>query len=119
MYYVCIEDDRVVNVLDYAPEVPVTVSVVEISDAEYQLLTDRSHYFDIPSQSVLPYNTEVIDARAQQQQNKVYQQMLTDSDWQVLRHIRQKALGVPTSLSEAEYLDLELRRNQAANSIIH
>jgi hypothetical protein len=119
MYYVCIEDDRVANVLDYAPEVPVTVSVVEIGDAEYQLLTDRSHYFDIPSQSVLPYNTEVIDARAQQQQNKVYQQMLTDSDWQVLRHIRQKALGVPTSLSEAEYLDLELRRNQAAKSIIH
>lgn len=119
MYYVCIEDDRVVNVLDYAPEVPVTVTVVEISDAEYQLLADRSHYFDIPSQSVLPYSTEVIDARAQQQLNKRYHQELINSDWQVLRHIRQKALGVPTSLSEAEYLDLELRRNQAANSIIH
>lgn len=119
MYYVCIEDDRVVNVLDYAPEVPVTVTVVTIDDADYQLLSDRSHYFDIPTKSVLPYSTKVIDARAQQQQNKIHQQMLKDSDWQVLRHIRQKALGIPTSLSEAEYLDLELRRNQAANSIIH
>ena len=119
MYYVCIEDDRVVNVLDYVPEVPTTVTVVEISSDEYQLLSDRSHYFDIPSHSVLPYSTEVIDARAQQQLNKRYQRELIDSDWQVLRHIRQKALGVPTSLAEAEYLDLELRRNQAANSIIH
>lgn len=119
MYYVCIEDDRVVNVLDYAPEVPVTVTVVEINDADYQLLADRSHYFDIPTQTVLPYSTEVMDARAQQQQNKIHQQLLNNTDWQVLRHIRQKALGVPTSLSEAEYLDLELRRNQAANSIIH
>lgn len=119
MYYVCIEDDRVVNVLNYEPEVPTTVTVVEIEDADYQLLTARSHYFDIPSQTVLPYSTEVIDARAQQQQNKIYQQMLTESDWQVLRHIRQKALGIPTSLSEAEYLDLELERNGIAAQIIH
>jgi len=119
MYYVCIEDDRVVNVLDYAPEVPVTVTVIEISNSDYQLLTDRSHYFDIPTKSLLPYSTEVFDARSQQQLNKEHRRLLMDSDWQVLRHIRQKALGVPTSLSEAEYLDLELRRNQAANSIIH
>lgn len=119
MHYVCIEDDRVVNVLDYVPEVPNTVTVVEINEADYHLLISRSHYFDIPSKTVQPYSAEVIDARAQQQQNREYQQMLVDSDWQVLRHIRQKALGVPTSLSEAEYLDLELRRNQAANSITH
>jgi len=119
MYYVCIEDDRVVNVLDYAPEVPVTVTVVEIDDADYQLLATRSHYFDIPTQTVLAYSVEVIDARMQQQLNKEYQRVLADSDWQVLRHIRQKALGVPTSLSEAEYLDLELRRDQAAKSITH
>ena len=119
MYYVCIEDDRVVNVLDYAPEVPVTVTVVEISDADYQLLSDRSHYFDIPTQTVVSYSTEVIDSRAQQQQNKIHQQLLNNTDWQVLRHIRQKALGVPTSLSEAEYLDLELQRHDTANSIIH
>lgn len=119
MYYVCIEDDRVVNVLNYAPEVPDTVTVAEINETDYQSLMSRSHYFDIPTQTVLPYGDEVIDARAQQQQNKIHQQMLMDSDWQVLRHIRQKALGIPTSLSEAEYLDLELRRNQAANSITH
>ena len=118
MYYICIEDNRVVNVLDYEPAVPATVQVVEIDDNDYQLLHNRSHYFDIPSSTVLPYSVEVVDARAQEQTNKVHQQTLLDTDWQVLRHIRQKALGVPTSLSEAEYLELELSRNHAANSII-
>jgi hypothetical protein len=119
MYYVCVEDDCVVNVLEYVPEVPATVTVVEISNGDYELLSNRSHYFDIPTSKILPYSKEVIDAREQQQLNKTHQQLLNNTDWQVLRHIRQKALGVPTSLSEAEYLDLELRRNQAANSIIH
>jgi len=119
MYYVCIEDDRVVNVLDYAPQVPATVKVVEVNNHDYALLACRSHYFDIPTLSILPYGAEVIGVREQEQLNKTHQQLLNSTDWQVLRHIRQKALGVPTSLSEAEYLDLELRRNQAANSITH
>lgn len=119
MYYVCIEDDRVINVLNYNPTVPATVQIVEITDNNYQLLSDRSHYFDIPSLTVLPYSNEVVDARAQEQSNKEAQRVLNKTDWQVLRHIRQKALGVPTSLSEAEYLDLELLRDQAAKSITH
>jgi hypothetical protein len=119
MYYVCIEDDRVVNVLDYEPAVPATVTVVIINNSDYTLLTSRSHYFDIPTSTVLPYSAEVISARGQEQLNKTHQQLLKDTDWQVLRHIRQKALGVPTSLSEAEYLDLELQRDQAAKSITH
>lgn len=119
MYYVCIEDDRVINVLTYQPTVPATVQVVEIDKINYELLTSRSHYFDIPSFTVLPYSIEVVDARSQDQSNKKLQHLLNKTDWQVLRHIRQQALGVPTSLSAAEYLDLELRRNNAANSIKH
>lgn len=119
MYYVCIEDHRVINVLNYAPEVPATVQVVEIDNSDYELLTSRSHYFDISASTVLPYSASVIDAREQQKLNKTHQLLLAQTDWQVLRHIRQKALGIPTSLSEAEYLDLELGRNQAANSVIH
>lgn len=39
------------------------------------------------------------------------------TDWQVLRHIRQKALGVRTSLTEEEYLALELQRQDASTKI--
>jgi hypothetical protein len=119
MYYVCIEDNRVINVFNYLPTIPDTVTVVEISDHDYALLTNRSHYFDIPTHSILPYSNSVLDAREQEAQNVVLRQQLKNTDWQVLRHIRQKALGVPTSLSEAEYLDLELERDRIAAQITH
>jgi hypothetical protein len=45
-------------------------------------------------------------------------QYLASTDWQVLRHIRQVALGSPTTLSNDEYLDLERSRTAAAEKII-
>jgi hypothetical protein len=35
----------------------------------------------------------------------------------VLRHLRQRTLGVSTSLTEQQFLDLEQRRDQAAAKI--
>jgi len=119
MYYVCIENDRIISVLNHDPTVPDTVTVKEISDHDYELLTAGSHYFDIPTLSILPHSSSVLDAREQEKQNVTFKKQLRDTDWQVLRHIRQKALGVPTSLSEAEYLDLELERNRIAAQITH
>jgi hypothetical protein len=119
MYYVCIENNRIISVLNYEPAAPDTVTVKEISDQDYELLNSGSHYFDIPTHSILPHSSSVLDAREQQKQSAVLRTQLQDTDWQVLRHIRQKALGVPTSLSEAEYLDLELERNRIAAEITH
>jgi hypothetical protein len=68
------------------------------------------------------YWVEYIDISAQAAQEQTNQQALTflaSTDWKVLRHIRQKALGETTSLTEEEYLALELQRSQVAASIIH
>jgi hypothetical protein len=119
MYYVCIEDNRIISILNHLPSVPDTVAVKEISDREYELLTIGSHYFDIPTLSILPHSNAVLDTREQQAQSVNLRKQLESTDWKVLRHIRQKALGVPTSLSEAEYLDLELERNRIAAQITH
>jgi len=119
MYYVCVENNQIISVLNYEPAVPDTVTVKEISDREYELLTAGSHYFDMPTCSILPHSSAVLDTREQQAQNVVLRKQLQETDWQVLRHIRQKALGVPTSLSESEYLDLELERNRIAAEITH
>ena len=119
MYYVCIENNQIISVLNYEPSAPDTVTVKEISDRDYELLIVGSHYFDIPTLSILAHNSAVLDAREQQAQSVILKKQLQDTDWQVLRHIRQKALGVPTSLSEAEYLDLELERNRIAAQITH
>jgi hypothetical protein len=67
------------------------------------------------------YWVEYIDISAQAAQEQTNQQALTflaSTDWKVLRHIRQKALGETTSLTEEEYLALELQRSQAAASVV-
>ena len=43
---------------------------------------------------------------------------LAETDYKVLRHIREKALGLTTTLSEAEYLELEQSRMDAALSVV-
>jgi len=117
MKYICVEDDRVCGIMDYEPSVPDTVKVTVITDEEFEQLDSRSHYFDIPSSSVLPYDTVAIDRINQVAINSNKMGFLASTDWKVLRHIREKALRIPTSLSEDEYFDLELQRHDAANAI--
>ena len=47
------------------------------------------------------------------------QQFLIDTDWQVIRHRDQLALGVETSLSEEKYLDLLQNRQNAREKVIN
>lgn len=54
----------------------------------------------------------------QEQTNADSMVFLASTDFQVLRHIRQKALGQELSLSEEEYLALEQQRADAAARII-
>jgi hypothetical protein len=50
--------------------------------------------------------------------NAEAQAFLSATDFKVMRHIRQKALGQELSLSEEEYLALEQQRSDAAASIV-
>ena len=118
MHYICIEDGRITSVLNYEPNVPDSVTVAEISDEEHNNLSQGSHYFDIPSLSVLPYPDSELSKQAIREANVTHQRFLSNSDWKVLRHIREKALGMPTSLSEEEYLELERERQEHAGAII-
>lgn len=54
----------------------------------------------------------------QEQTNAESLAFLASTDFKVLRHIRQKALGQELSLSEEEYLALEQQRSDAAARII-
>jgi hypothetical protein len=42
---------------------------------------------------------------------------LKSTDWMVLRHVRELALNMTTSLTQAEYIALETKRQAAAKSI--
>ena len=118
MYYICVEDDRIAGILNYEPNVPPAVKVIPVTDEEYSKLSGRTHYFDIPTSSIQPYAKSETDKLEAKKANQEHQRFLNSTDWKVMRHIREKALGVPTSLSDDEYIELELERERHANAII-
>jgi hypothetical protein len=63
------------------------------------------------------WTDEMMAAHQQESANQTARQFLTDTDWKIIRHIRQKALEIETSLTEEEYIALETERQQKAESI--
>jgi hypothetical protein len=109
MYYICIEDGKVVAALNYLPEVPATVKVVEVTKAEFDGITIGTKKFD-------PQNQVLVDSEIDHSRNEKLN-FLKNTDWLVLRHLREKALRLNTSLSEEEFLNLEAERQVIAMSI--
>lgn len=118
MYYICIEDNKIVSVLDYQPNVPASVRVVEITDEQNQSILNRTHYFDVSSNSVKTVSAEQSQLNLQAKSALEKQQFLDSTDWKVMRHIRQKALGIETTLTEEEYIALEQERQIAATTMV-
>ena len=115
--YYCVEDQRLVAILEYRPQVPDSVRVITVTADEHQRVVDRTHWFDPVQEAVVPVPQEFQDRHTDQQQERQNRAFLERTDWQVLRHIREQALGLPTSLTPAQYLDLEQQRQQAAKNI--
>ena len=64
---------------------------------------------------------QVVDITAQKTQeetNKTAMAHLVSTDWLVLRHQGQIAIGITTSLTAQEYLDLETARQASRDSIV-
>lgn len=118
MYYVCVENGNVVSILNYQPALPTSVTVTTITDEQHKLIEGRTHRFDPVSKTVVPAPREELAAIETQKANAEDQEFLRSTDWKVLRHIRQKALNVPTSLTDAEYTALEQQRQAAASRIV-
>jgi hypothetical protein len=118
MHYVCIENNLVVSILSYQPNVPSSVAVVEITDSQAAQIAAQTHYFDVTNRSVTAVSAEVTAQQAVDVANGQEREFLNNTDWKVLRHLRQKALNIPTSLSDAEYLQLEQQRETAAARIV-
>lgn len=117
MFYVCIEDNQITAILNYEPTVPDSIELVTITDAEESQIRENTHFFDLQTKTVQPVPDSELAKKAQELENAQYRELLNKTDWKVMRHIRQKALGIPTTLSDEEYLELEQERQNAANSI--
>ena len=100
--------------LSYQPNVPSSVTMVEITDAQAAQIAAQTHYFDVASRTVAAVAAGVTAQRAVDVANGQEREFLNSTDWKILRHIRQKALNIATSLSDAEYIQLEQQREAAA-----
>jgi predicted nucleotidyltransferase len=104
--------------MSYEPAVPSTVSITLITDEQYAQIMAQTHYFNVESANVLSVSAEVITQKEIEITNGQEREFLNSTDWKVLRHIRQKALGITTSLTEEQYLTLESQREEAASRIV-
>jgi hypothetical protein len=82
---------------------------------------NRSNKPSKPFGEVGEFEVEIVDITSQVEQeanNAAAQAFLNNTDWKILRHLRQQALGISTSLTAEEYLELEHERQMAAESIM-
>jgi hypothetical protein len=92
--------------------------VVTISDVDGNNLSAGTHIFDISSSSVVEKPAEAVAQENTETANGTEREYLNTTDWKVLRHIRQQHLGIATSLTDAEYTQLETDREAAAQRIV-
>ena len=111
-----------INVVDYEPGVPAGVNVYAINHNEKFAIDQGTHYFDLATKSVQAKSADQLQtetaAATLEKENAKRKEFLTSTDWKVLRHIRQQALGQPTSLTHQQYIELETARAEAASNII-
>ena len=55
MYYFCVEDEQLVSVLNYEPNVPSTVKVIAVTEEKKLLMDRKTHYFDGKTLKIKPY----------------------------------------------------------------
>jgi hypothetical protein len=114
MYYVCIEDNQVTSIVDYEPNVPDTVSIETITNAKFKSIADGKSYYDAIKREVVKVATSIIKS---EEKSKKALEFLNDTDWKVLRHIRETGLGIEPSLSAAEYIKLEKERQKQSKLV--
>lgn len=119
IHYILVENGRVISMIDYKPNAPDSVTVYPIPKEDYDSLVGQTHFFNPVSGKVEPVDAGVTNRRlaiAARDNGKAY---LQETDWIVLRHIREIALKLPTTLSGEEYIALETKRHEVAKALVN
>jgi hypothetical protein len=115
MIYICVEDKQVSAVLNYPPTVPKSVAVYKISDQEQAGIERGDLIFNPETCKVEEYHGA--PALAAAKESDAASAYLASTDWRVLRHLREQVLGLTTTLSEKQYLELEALRHSASTRV--
>lgn len=122
MNYLLIENGNLVGVCDYIPNT---------GDDDIQVL---EYSGDIPSERILYLNGKILDSNDYVyvngkyikntkavaellEKNETAKNYLDTTDWLVIRHRDQTDLNIETSLSDAQYLDLLNKRQEARKQV--
>ena len=123
MNYLLIENEKLVGVCDYEPN---------IGDDDIQVITYSGN---IPKERILYLNGKIADSNnyvfingnyvkrtkaieTLLQTNEEAKNYLNDTDWLVIRHRDQLALEQTTSLTNEQYLDLLAKRQAARERVV-
>ena len=123
MNYLLIENEQLVGVCDYEPN---------IGDDDIQVITYSGN---IPKERILYIDEKIVDSENYVfingnyikktkavvnllQTNEQAQNYLTDTDWLVIRHRDQLDLKQQTSLTQEQYLDLLTKRQAAREKVV-
>ena len=115
MNYILTKNKQILSVVNYKPNTSHDKDIVvsEITDEEDSLILSKTHKFDLDSLKIVPNSTEdnlQIQKEKLKESNLLF---LSSTDWKILRHIREKHLGISTTLSEKQYTELETLRQEA------
>ena len=115
MKYILTKNKQLVSVLNYEPNTSgdTEIIITKITDDEDTLILNKTHKFDLDSLKIVPNSTEnnlQIQKEKLKESNLLF---LSSTDWKILRHIREKHLGISTTLSEKQYTELETLRQEA------
>ena len=117
MFYACVEDKQVISIVDYKPTVPDTVIVIPITEEEKQNIESGELIFDDQLERFRVADDAEMTVLMERRLGDRSRLYLFDTDWMVLRHLREQTLGIETTLTQEDYLQLELDRQRAAKSI--
>lgn len=73
---------------------------------------------NILTEDQITYDLGNVEDTSQEKINKEAELFLLETDWKVIRHIDEKALGLSTSISEEEYQALLIARQEARQRIL-
>ncbi|MBP3847424.1 hypothetical protein J6I39_06710 [bacterium] len=123
MNYLLIENEKLVGVCDYEPN---------IGDDDIQVITYSGN---IPKERILYIDGKIVDSENYVFINNKYvkktkaitdlintnsdsKRYLNDTDWLVIRHRDQLDLKQQTSLTQEQYLDLLIKRQAAREKVV-
>ena len=120
MNYLLIENDKCVGVCDYEPNDNIQVITYSGNIPQERLIyvdgkvADMNNYTFINGKYVK--KTKAIENLLNT--NDEAKHYLNDTDWLVIRHRDQLALGQTTSLTNEQYLDLLTKRQAARERVV-